>query len=243
MTTLAGKVNGRKSLTKQPRPLTFVRRVPDVTARPGRGKLPEMSSAPNPKGASPLVAAAAALDEELRAYDDLALEAKRVSMSSEKGLQRAIKIVQDSAGRNERIQEKLKALVEEIERARSRQVESLNTLLEAAHAVERRAQQHDVLMQRFAALGESAKQVNALTADLSERRQAGATETELLEGLNGIQVQMATVVAEAEALTALAAEQDWPEFARQADAVRQQVLAAKNKLLLAHRSMATRAPS
>lgn len=193
--------------------------------------------------ASPLVTAAAALDDELRAYDELAAEAKRAPMNSEKGLQRAIKIVQDSAGRNERIQEKLKGLVAEIELARTRQVESLNTLLEAARAVETRAQQHDGMMQRFAALGESAKQVNTMTVALSERRQAGAPEAELLEGLNGIQIQMATVVAEAEALTLLATEQDWPEFARQADTVRQQVLAAKNKLVLAHRTMATRAPS
>lgn len=196
-----------------------------------------------PKTASPLVTAAAALDEELRAYDELAAEAKRAPMNSEKGLQRAIKIVQDSAGRNERIQEKLKGLVAEIELARTRQVESLNTLLEAARAVETRAQQHDGMMQRFAALGESARQVNTMTVALSERRQAGAAEAELLEGLNGIQIQMATVVAEAEALTILATEQDWPDFARQADAVRQQVLAAKNKLVLAHRTVATRAPS
>jgi glutamine synthetase adenylyltransferase len=202
-----------------------------------------MATASHPKATSPLVEAAAALDEELRAYDDLAAEATHAPMNSEKGLQRAIKIVQDSAGRNERIQDKLKGLVSEIELARTRQVESLNALLEAARAVETRAQQHDGMMQRFAALGESAKQVNSMTSALSERRQAGASESELLEGLNGIQIQMATVVAEAEALTTLATEQDWPEFARQADAVRQQVLAAKNKLVLAHRSMATRAPS
>jgi hypothetical protein len=202
-----------------------------------------MAPASAPKGMSSLVAAAAALDDELRAYDDLALEAKRAHTDSEKGLQRAIKIVQDSTGRNEHIQEKLQNLVKEIENARVRQEESLRALLGVAREVQSRAVQHEEMSQRFGALGESAKHVNTLTMALSERRETGATEAEVLAGLGEIQIQMAAVVAEAEVLTALANEQSWPEFARQADSVRQQVLAAKNKLVLAHRSMANRAPS
>jgi hypothetical protein len=98
-------------------------------------------------------------------------------------------------------------------------------------------------MKRFAALGESASHVNTLTNELTARRSAGATESEIIEGLQAIQVQMAAVVAEAEALATAARDKDWPELARQADAVRQQVLAAKNKLAIAQRTVATRAPS
>jgi hypothetical protein len=200
-------------------------------------------AAANAKHPSPLVAAAAALDEELRSYDELAREAQRIKVDSERGLRRAIAVVQESSGRNERIQERLRTLVGEIENARARQVESLNALLEAARTVELRAQQHEALMQRFAALGESAKHVNTLTMELSEKRNAGASETELLQGLQAIQMHMTTVVAEAEALSARAGEEEWPELARQADAVRQQVLSAQNKLALAHKTVATRAPS
>ncbi len=195
------------------------------------------------KGASPLVAAAAALEEELRQYDELAAEARRTTIDGEKSLRRAIELVRDSAGRNDRIQEKLRALVAEMESARKRQVESLDALVHAARTLEQRAQQHDVLMSRFAELGESAKRINALTQELSKRREAGAPESEILEGLAAIQVEMATVVAEAEALGSRAREEQWPEVARQADAIRQQVLAAKNKLQLAHRTVASRAPS
>ncbi len=200
-------------------------------------------SASQSKNTPPLVAAAAALDDELRAYDELAREARRIKFDSEKSLQRALRIVQESQGRNDAIQEKLRALVAQIEEARGRQVESLNTLLEAAKTVQARAQEHDALMGRFAALGESAQHVNALTLELSAKRSAGASEAELLQGLAEIQLHMATVVGEAEALAQRATEQDWPELARQADAVRQQVLAAKNKLSLAHKTVATRAPS
>jgi transcriptional regulator NrdR family protein len=189
------------------------------------------------------VSAAAALDEELHAYDELAREARRIKFDSEKSVSRGLRIVQESQERNDAVQEKLRALVTQMEQARERQVESLTTLLETARTVQARAQEHEALMARFAALAESAQRVNALALELSAKRSAGASEAELLQGLGEIQMHMATVVGEAEALAQRATEQEWPELARQADAVRQQVLAAKNRLALAHKAVATRAPS
>jgi hypothetical protein len=189
------------------------------------------------KDDSALVAAAAAVDEELRAYDALADEARRLEIEGEKSLRRATAIIQDSASRQDRIQERLKALVDEIEHARTRQVESLTTLLEAARALEARTQQHDAILQRFAALGDSARHCNELAVSLSQRRAAGLSDAEMLVGLVEIQTSMAAVVGEAEALTARAQADRWPELARQVDSVRQQVLAAKNKLALAHKAM------
>ena len=101
----------------------------------------------------------------------------------------------------------------------------------------------NALLRRFEALGEGARSVNALAGEVSDKRSSGASEAEVLEGIGRIQVHMASVVAEAEAISALAATQDWPDVARQADAVRQQVLAAKNKLTVAQRAAAKRAPS
>jgi hypothetical protein len=202
-----------------------------------------MATSRGSKNVPPLVAAAAALDDELHAYDELAREARRIKFDSEKSVSRGLRIVQESQERNDAVQEKLRALVTQIEQARERQVESLQTLLETARTVQARAQEHEVLMARFAALGESAQRVNALAIELSAKRSAGASEAELLQGLGEIQMHMATVVGEAEALAQRATEQEWPELARQADAVRQQVLAAKNRLALAHKAVATRAPS
>jgi hypothetical protein len=192
------------------------------------------------KGDSPLVAAAAAVDEELRAYDTLAEEARRLDIEGEKGLKRATAIIQDSASRQDRIQERLKALVDEIEHARTRQVESLTALLEAARTLEVRSRQHDEILRRFAALGESARHCNELAVSLSQRRAAGLTDSEMVAGLVEIQTSMAAVVGEAEALTTRAQSDNWPDLARQVDSVRQQVLAAKNKLALAQKAMSQR---
>ena len=49
--------------------------------------------------------------------------------------------------------------------------------------------------------------------------------------------------AEADELTGIAEKDEWPEIARQGDAVRQQVNAAKNKLATAKRNIASGAPS
>ncbi len=197
----------------------------------------------NTKIPSPLVAAAAALDDELRAYDDLAEEARRAPLNTEKGLERGLRAVRESTARNDSIQEKLRALVAQIEEARLRQVQSLETLLEAARAVQARSEQHEVLTQRFAALGAAASQVNALASEVSAKRAEGGSDTEVLEGIGRMQKHMADVLAEAEAVSALATEQGWSDLSRQADAVRQQVLAVKNKLAIAHRAVAERASS
>jgi uncharacterized coiled-coil DUF342 family protein len=192
---------------------------------------------------SPLVLAAAALDEELRRYDSLAEEAKRSHINSGKALERAVRVVQESTAHNETVHSKLRDLVKEIEDARVRQVESLNALLQVAQRAQTRSEQYEALLKRFAALGESARYVNTRAVEANEQRLSGAPEATILQGLDDVQTQMAAVVAEAEALVALATEQDWTDLERQADAVRQQILAAKNKLVAARRAVATRAPS
>jgi uncharacterized iron-regulated protein len=202
-----------------------------------------MSASRGPKTTPLLVAAAAALDDELRAYDELADELQHIKFNGEKALQRGLRIVQESQERTAVIQDKLRSLVAQIEETRGRQVQSLNVLLEGAKMLQSRSQEHDELLARFGAVGESARRVNELTVELSAKRAAGASESELLQGLAEIQTQMAAVVAEAEALAQRAEAQGWPEVGRQADAVRQQVLAAKNKLALAHKAFAGRAPS
>jgi hypothetical protein len=198
---------------------------------------------PKPTVTSPLVATAAAIDEELREYDELAREAKRVEFNGEKALARATRILQEATTRQPRIQEKLRALVGEIQAAQARQQESLDVLVDVSRGLATRAAEFEVLMARFAALGESAKSVNQLTGQLSTRRNDGASPGELLDGLRTLEEQISTVLVDAEGLARDAKENGWPEIAVQAEAVRQQVGSVKNKLALAQRTMSERAPS
>jgi hypothetical protein len=182
------------------------------------------------KNESPLVRAAAALDEELRRYDALADEAQHVQISSGKTLERAAKIVQESTSRSEALQQKLGELVTQIEAARVRQVESLGVLLEAAKRTQSRSAQYDAILKRFGALGESARGVSEQAAEAHAKRGEGAESAETRARLEAMEESVAGVLAEAEALTSLATDQGWDDLKGQADGVRQQVLALKSKL-------------
>lgn len=196
-----------------------------------------------PSGVSPLVAAASAVDEELREYDQLAHDAKRVELDSEKGLTRAARILENATTKQPQIQQKLRALVAEIEAAQGRQQASLDSLVEVSRALAARAAEFEGLLGRFVTLGESAKAINQLTGELSARKNGGAPDSELLEGLRALESRIETVIVDAEGLAKDAEENGWPDIARQADAIRQQVASAKNKLALAHRAVSERAPS
>jgi hypothetical protein len=195
------------------------------------------------KDPPPLVAAAAALDEELTALTELAEETKREPLDGDRSMTRTTKALSSSVEQQARIEVRLRALVEEIDRARARQQDGTNALLAVAHELERRAHSRDALLARFGALTDSAGHVNTLALELGERKAAGAEDAEILDRLAAIQVEMAGVVGEAETLVEAAKRETWPEIARQADGIRQQMLAAKNKLALAQRTVASRAPS
>lgn len=198
---------------------------------------------PSKKELSPLVAAAAALDDELSGLTELAEGTKHEALDGDRSMARTTKALSASVEQQARIETRLRALVEEIERARVRQQESTKALVDVAHEVERRAKSRDELLARFAALGESAGHVNSLAVELGERKNAGAADAEILDRLAAIQMEMAAVVGEAEVLVEAAKRETWPEIARQADGIRQQMLSAKNKLALAQRTVASRAPS
>jgi chromosome segregation ATPase len=196
-----------------------------------------------PKETPALVAAAASLVDELSALDALAEEARHCRMRTEKGLSRAARLLTDSVEYRARIEEKLRALVGEIEAARTQQQQSIQALLEVAHELDERSKERDTLLARFGALGATAAQVSALAVKLGDRRNEGAGEQELLERLGDIRGQMERVAAEARALAETAEAGGWTEIARQADALRQEVLSTQNKLAMAQRSLAARAPS
>jgi hypothetical protein len=190
-----------------------------------------------------LVAAATALDDELRAFDDIARRAKQQRMTSQKTLSRTTAILTESVNARARIEAGVRRLVDEIGTAQRRQEASVQVLVDVAAELERRTKEREALLTRFAGLGTSAARVNAMAADLANRQKEGAGETELLELLREIQTQMSAVATEAQAVTEAAEKDEWPEIAKQADAIRQQVNAVKSKLAAAQRNLAAGAPS
>ena len=198
---------------------------------------------PKPKDPPPLVVAASALEEALAHFSRLAVEAKGESLDSARSLQRCTQALTESVEQKTRIEEKLGALVAEIDASRQRQEEAIRALLEATRELEQRAKSRNGLLARFAELGEAAKRVNALTQEIDLRDEARDREKEVLERLATLRVEMSAVAAEATALFEAAKAERWPEIARQADSVRQEVQSAANKVALAYRAIASKAPS
>ncbi|HWE23054.1 MAG TPA: hypothetical protein VG496_03855, partial [Myxococcales bacterium] len=64
--------------------------------------------------------AAAALEAELRRFEQLAELATRVELKSQKNLERASRATQDAAEAQQRVDERVRGLVEEVARARQR---------------------------------------------------------------------------------------------------------------------------
>jgi hypothetical protein len=165
-----------------------------------------------------LGAAAAALEAELRRFEQVAELAARLELKSQKNLERAARAAQDAAEAQGRVAERVRALVEEIARARERQEDQAKQLEQRAQQIQSRRELLDALLSRFAQLGNEAAEVNALLKE-------GGRVDEAEERLG-------RVASSAEELLRDAERDGFEDAVRQAESVRQQSLSARNKLKL-----------
>ena len=82
---------------------------------------------PERKDVPSLVAAAMALDEELRAFDEIARQASEQRMNSQKTLSRTAAVLNESVEARARIEAGVRRLVTEIGGAQARQQQSVQT--------------------------------------------------------------------------------------------------------------------
>jgi chromosome segregation ATPase len=165
-----------------------------------------------------LGAAAAALEAELRRFEQLAELATRVELKSQKNLERATRAANDAAQAQDRVSERVRTLVEEIARARERQEEQAKALRARAEEIQSRRQALEALLERFARLGTDASEVNALL------QQGG--------GVGEAERRLGSVAEAAEEVLREAERERFEDAVRQAESIRQQSLAARNKLKL-----------
>src|SRR5712671_4325014 len=109
-----------------------------------------------------LGAAAAALEAELRRFEQVTDLAARLELKSQKNLERAAQAARDAADAQGRVADRVRALVEQIAHARQRQEAQAAQLEERARLIQSRRELLDALLARFARLGDEASEVNAL---------------------------------------------------------------------------------
>ena len=185
--------------------------------------------------------AAVSLEQALRRFEELTTTARRFPLGSQKNIERAARATQEAAESQQTVAEKLHALIDAINVARDRNEAASNAIRERAEEIRARTEELTQLMQRFAGLGEAAAEINTMVQEAlptSTQTQDPAELSALMaEPLARVLARMGEVLEEAQALHQEAQRVEMNELARQTDSVRQQILAARNKVLMLERSI------
>jgi hypothetical protein len=185
--------------------------------------------------------AAEGVEEELRRFEALADTVLRTPLDSEKNLERASKALREVAESDERLVAQLQKLVAAVGGVRDRQQEHARGVNARAEELQARTEAFQALLQRYAGLGRSASELNAVVQDIAARRQKATTPEDnraLAGSLEQLLERMGQVADEAQGLANSATADDFNDIARQADSLRQQLLSARNKMALLQKGLA-----
>lgn len=188
---------------------------------------------------SDLVTAAEALDRELRTFEGLAEAVRKHPLSSQKNLERMAATLKEVTESDDRLSAGIQALLAAINHARERQEAQARAVHARALELQQRTEELGALQQRYAALGVSAGELNALMQQIAARKsETGASDADLAAGLGELIEKLGQIAGEAKHLTETARERDFVDVMQQADALRQQLQAARNKLAQLQKSLA-----
>ena len=169
---------------------------------------------------SELISAATSLDAELTRFEETTVGFRKLTLNSQKNLERATKVLSDLAEIEASLGAQVQALVTAIASVRDRQMAQVEVVRSKAEEINARTVEFQALLEQFKVLGVDASGLNdTLQASVT----AGAPLVDL-------QTAMGELTAKAQGLAELAKSQDFEDLARQADGLRQQILAARSKL-------------
>jgi uncharacterized protein YeeX (DUF496 family) len=180
---------------------------------------------------SPLLKAVQALDEELERFEQLALSAERVPLTSERNIEKAAKSINDAADSQKRVGAHIAALIDAITTARQLHDATAEKVIARRDELEKRADLYNTQLARFAKLGKEATEISTFVRQLGEMKDKPPT-AETVKNLDDVVARMEQVVAGATELAKEAQAQDMEELERQCDSLRQQVQSALNKVSL-----------
>lgn len=208
-----------------------------------------MSKREKDKGSeSELVAAAEALDAELRSFERLADAARRHPLSSQKNLERMAGVLKEAAESDARMEGAVRALAEAITAARQKQQAQAEVVHARALALQQRTEDFMELQRSFQALGASAADLTVRMKEVLGQRGGGAPGEGSegggggggggggIAGLADLVERTGAVTDEARRLAEAAKEKDFGDIAQQADGLRQQLAAARNRLGMLQKS-------
>jgi DNA repair exonuclease SbcCD ATPase subunit len=189
-----------------------------------------MSKRP-PQETSELVATALALEEELRRFESLADEVRDSPMRSQKHLERLARTLTQVADCDERLVAHMRSLLTLLNGWKARQQALATEVNGRALVLQERTRVYQELMERFGSLGREAGALSARVQEIFAGTSQGKSVQveEVITALQGVNERMTEVAESAGQLASEAQEQDFTDVARDAESLRQQLLAARDK--------------
>jgi methyl-accepting chemotaxis protein len=184
------------------------------------------------KRESELVSAAEALDQGFRRFEQLTEGIQRVPLNSQKNLLRASEMLTEIAGLGETLQGKLGSVVAAITKFRQKQEGQADQVQKQAEQVQERSRALQGLLEQYRVLGESARQLNLGLQKLSAAVGDGGGASSALAGLQELEPGIEELMRGASSLTERANALGFADMAHQADSLKQQLQAVRNKVSL-----------
>jgi predicted nuclease with TOPRIM domain len=193
-----------------------------------------------------LTEAARSLERELRRFEDLTTAARRIPLDRQRTIERAAKATTEAAAEQARVDDALRGLAQAIEAVRERHQATTAALQARGEEIRTRAGEVEALLERWRELGDEGQQINALVHAAAERQREATTPegVRVLVGeVAGIEERMAKLVEGARVLVQAANAVSVADLAEQAEALRQQVAAARNKMGLLRKALEAKLPA
>ena len=168
-----------------------------------------------------LVRAAEQLEDEVLRLEALSRSVRKIPLDSEKNITRAAEELKEALALPERLGSGLQALATAMEKMQARQQASLEPLSVHAHKIQERAELLGTYMHVFAELGNAAGATTALLKTEGGDRNAIVEQAQ--QELGKIQERARTLGEDARG-------NDFPDVAREADALRQRVATLRKRL-------------
>lgn len=182
---------------------------------------------------SELALAAEALNEELRKFESLTHALRRDPLNSQKSLERTAGMLREVADSDDRLAKLVQVLVAAITTAREKQQQQAKQVHERALELQQRTEVLKELLLQYEVVGTEAIQLNAVVQELAAKRHEAKTpeaNREVIASIEDLEERMGKAAESARALAEDAGAKEFVDVSRQAEALRQQLLAAKNKM-------------
>ncbi len=189
---------------------------------------------------SELISAAEALDAELRKFEELSESIQKTPFNSQKNVDRASRTLTEIAQAGEALQARLGSVVTAIANFREKQQALAEAVQKRAYELEERGKVLGGLLAEYRALGENARELNVHLQSLKGAKDNGGSENTsgLFSQFQDLEPRVSQLVEAAQKLFEKAETQGFTDIAHQADALRQQLQAIRNRLNLLRQRLA-----